>query len=82
MIVLPVGAWPDGVMLVTFWPKPLCCWPYDLEAEPRQRLLHLLEVLADQVAGDLHFRRPLGDRDGDRRPGRDRRAGGGRTGPR
>src|ERR1700722_7132460 len=47
-----------------------------LEAEPHQRLLHLVEVLADQVAGDRHLRRPLGDRHADRRSGRDRGAGG------
>src|SRR5580693_9371313 len=51
-----------------------------LEAELRQRLLHLLEVLADQVAGDLHLRRPGRHRNADRRSGRDRGAGGDRLG--
>src|SRR5580692_9068148 len=46
-----------------------------LEAERHQLLLHLLEGLADQVARYRHLGRSLGDRDGDRRPGLDRRAG-------
>src|SRR5579863_5571888 len=28
VIVLPGGACPDGLMLVTFCPKPNCCWPF------------------------------------------------------
>src|ERR1700722_3978666 len=54
--------------------------PDHLEAELRQLLLHLLELLADQVARDLHLRRPLGDVNADRGPGRLRRSRRGRLG--
>src|ERR1700678_638748 len=72
-----LARWADGGDLLAEAVRLLAV---HLEAEPRQRLLYLLEALADQVAGDLHLRRPGRHRDADRRSRRDRAAGGDRLG--